>query len=211
MKGLSAKGLSAKGLSNVSNVLAPMDIDRQQGGSMVQQIIARNKLDMQQNSLDVNHPSPWNFPLDVVEFNTTQGRVLPENFNIYSVTPIQRQELLNSNDFLVHYVMAILTFTAHLQDGHIDNTEAMHIVFISLVQFYSSTLPNSEQRKIICHLIVQLHQTAIRARTRGIENLLNYTQTFVNACALAGAANQSFLHSVVQQQIAYANRANQRF
>ncbi len=181
------------------------------GYDNLSQIVLQNINDMKEGlaQLDLNHPNPWNFPVDAVEFNTSQATVLPQNWNNYSVTHAEKQALLARDDFLVHYYMVALTFLSQLQTQHIHNSEAVKIVLVSLCQFYIASGPSSGQRSILCHLLTNL-QSAIQGRFTHLDSLLTHVQTFVDACKLAGPPDARYIQHVVAVQAEYTAKLMRR-
>lgn len=192
-----SQGFSLAGTTDYSNI-----IDR---------IVAMNKIDLQNGTFKVNHIQPYNFPLDIPSFSTDQVNVtLPETFVAYSVNRTQMRQLISNAEFMINYAMAILIVLVSIATQKLNNITTVYVVFYSLVQFFNATDTLSEERKIICDLIVRLNNALIKsvmASDPKIVSLINGAQTFVRACGLNGPANQQFFQNVLLREKQYAGRA----
>jgi hypothetical protein len=161
---------------------------------IIEQIIQLNKKDLQDGTfLSSNTVQPWNFPLNVPYFNTTQTLTLPSNFNIYSLNEADMKNLLGNENFKVFYAMGVFIAQHYIATGRLKDLQAVQIMLISLVQFYNATENLSENRKIMCTLIATLYN-AVRSpnvQIRGLDTIIDFVSKFYQSCQGSGYISTS--------------------
>lgn len=155
---------------------------------LVQQIIQLNRQDLENKTFLAGGLQPWNFPVNVPQFNASQsGEILPENFNIYSVNDADMRQLLTSDLFKSYYAMGVLIAQHYIATGALVDARSIHVMLISLVQFYNVTEPFTENRKIICTLLNQMYN-AVKSpsvQINGMEMVIDFVSRFHQACVTA--------------------------
>jgi len=174
-------------------------------------IIALNKIDLQNGSFKVNNIQPYNFPLDMTAFASEQTYVtLPSEFVVYSVNRNEMRQLISNNEFLMHYAMAVYSVLVNLGTKKLNSVTTVYVLFYSLVQFLNATNTLSEERKIICNMLVRLRDGLLKSSMASdpkIVALINDTQTFVGSCSLNGPPNPQFEQAVLVRFNQYAGRS----
>lgn len=187
-------------------VLAPTT---NQSYDVLSQIVERNVMDLKEQlkDLNLNQPHPWNMPLDVSDFETTQNVVLPAEFKIYSVTHFDKQKLLANSDFFDHYVIVLSLFEDQLEKNYIREELAARIALVSAYQFFLAAQPETQQRAVICFLLARLHKT-MRIKMPALRSLLDSAQRFVDSCSTVSKAGVAqTMQRIVALQSHYASRA----
>jgi hypothetical protein len=156
---------------------------------LVQQIIQLNRQDLEHKTFLSGGLQPWNFPVNVPEFNASHSReVLPDNFNLYSVNDADMRKLLFSDVFKSFYSMGVLIAQHYIATGDLVDALSIQVMLISMVQFYNVTEPFTENRKIMCTLLNQLYN-AVKSpavQIRGLETVVDFVSRFHQACVTAG-------------------------
>lgn len=161
----------------------------------VEQIIVLNKQDMENKTfLSDNQIKPYNFPVNVPEFNSSQSEVLPPEFNLYSVNETDMRRLMSSELFRVYYAMEVLIAQHYIATGLLKNPLSIHVILVSLVQFYNVTKNQASNRHIMCTLINQMYNsvTSEAARTiPGLQHVIDFVARFNQACEYEDAVDSS--------------------
>jgi len=160
---------------------------------LLEQIIQLSKKDIDDKVFLSTGLQPWNFPLDVVQFNASQSTILPENFNLYSVNDADMRQLLTSDVFKLYYSMGVLIGQHYIATGLLKDVQSIHIMLISLVQFYNVTQPFTDNRKIMCTLLNQMYNAvnSPAADLQGVQSVLEFVSRFQQACVTADDINAS--------------------
>ena len=168
---------------------------------LVDSIIQLNKKDMEDRTFMTGGLQPWNFPIDVVEFNATLGTPLPDNYNLYSVNNADMRKLLTSEAFKVHYAMGIMMVQHYIASGVLQDVNSIYVIVVSLVQFYNATDHLSDNRSIVCTLLDQMYAavTSPAVNIPGLQKVIEFSARFRQSC------------DTTQVQTDFFRRVNQEF
>jgi len=125
---------------------------------LVDQIVQLNRADMENQTFLSAGIAPWNFPLNVPHFTSTQTVVLPEKFNLYSVNEADMKRLLSDETFKLYYAMAVMVAAHYINISQFGDLRLnIPILTTSLIQFFNMTEPFTENRKLFCTFINQVY------------------------------------------------------